>query len=684
MTARVASRVAWGLLLADVGLLVWSLILETGFAPGHEDIVFLYGGIGLVLGYGGVGALIVSRHPLNAIGWLFCAVATVFALSAYADEFVTRGLFTGSMTFVLPLAWLQSWLFVLALEAIPLVLLLFPDGRPPSRRWRLLVWAIVAFTLLTVLGFIVSPDGLEAPEGFVLDNPTAIEPLARLSGAFLTVGGIGSLAAAVAALTALVLRFRRSSGDERQQIRWLAYVGLAALLVMIGSFATQGNVVVNNTFFFLFFLVLALGIPAATGIAILKHRLYDIDLVIRKTIVYAALAAFVTVVYVGIVVGVGAAVGSRGNTILSAAAAAVVALAFQPARRWAQHLANRLVFGKRATPYEVLSTFSERLSDAYSVDDVLPRVARVLAEGTGAEGVTVWLRVGDRFHAAGSWPSEASGAAADVGRPPQPSFEVRHLGEPLGAISVTMPANESITAAQEKLAAEVAAQAGLVLRNVRLVEELRESRRRIVAAQDERAKKLERNIHDGAQQQLVALTVKARLARQLAARDAAKTEEMLAQIEQDTQHALEDLRDLARGIYPPLLADKGLPAALAAQARKVPIPTRVATDDVGRLEPEVEATIYFCTLEALQNVTKYAQASTVHVSLRQDDGVIEFTVADDGRGFDPAVDGHGTGLQGIADRLAALGGTFTIETGPGRGTIVRGQVPARTTEAAAR
>jgi signal transduction histidine kinase len=310
------------------------------------------------------------------------------------------------------------------------------------------------------------------------------------------------------------------------------------------------------------------------------------------------------------------------------------------------------------------------------VDDVLPRIARVLAEGTGADEVTVWLRVGDRFRAAGSWPSEEPSAAPEVDRPPQPSFDVLHQGEPLGAISVAMPPNEPITAAQAKLAAEVAAQAGLVLRNVRLVEELRESRRRIVAAQDERAKKLERNIHDGAQQQLVALTVKARLARQLAGRDAAKTEEMLAQIEQDTQHALEDLRDLARGIYPPLLADQGLPAALSAQARKVLVPTRVATDGVGRLEPEIEATIYFCTLEALQNVTKYAKASAVDVALRQVGDVVTFTITDDGRGFDPASARLGSGLQGMVDRVEAVGGTIEIESSAGAGTTVRGRIQA--------
>ena len=186
---------------------------------------------------------------------------------------------------------------------------------------------------------------------------------------------------------------------------------------------------------------------------------------------------------------------------------------------------------------------------------------------------------------------------------------VRDRGELLGALSVEMPASDPMTPDKERLVADLASQAGLVLRNVALVEELRESRRRLVAAQDHERRKLERNIHDGAQQQLVALAVKARLARQFVARDPAKTEEMLGQIEAETQTALDDLRDLARGIYPPLLADKGLGSALDAQARKAPLPVRVDAEGVGRLPQDVEAAVYFSCLEALQNVAKYAAAS---------------------------------------------------------------------------
>jgi signal transduction histidine kinase len=253
---------------------------------------------------------------------------------------------------------------------------------------------------------------------------------------------------------------------------------------------------------------------------------------------------------------------------------------------------------------------------------------------------------------------------------------VRDRGELLGALSVEMPASDPMTPDKERLVADLASQAGLVLRNVALVEELRESRRRLVAAQDHERRKLERNIHDGAQQQLVALAVKARLARQFVARDPAKTEEMLGQIEAETQTALDDLRDLARGIYPPLLADKGLGSALDAQARKAPFPVRVDADGVGRLPQDVEAAVYFSCLEALQNIAKYAQASNATIELRLEASMLRFAVSDDGCGFDPA-SVSGSGLQGVTDRLAAIGGTFEVESVPGAGTTVAGRVPIR-------
>jgi signal transduction histidine kinase len=196
-----------------------------------------------------------------------------------------------------------------------------------------------------------------------------------------------------------------------------------------------------------------------------------------------------------------------------------------------------------------------------------------------------------------------------------------------------------------------------------------------VAAQDEERRKIERNLHDGAQQQLVALAVKLRLTEQLAERDPAKAKEMLAALQTDTTEALEDLRDLARGIYPPLLADKGLAAALEAQARKSAVPTSVESTDLGRYAPEVEATIYFCTLEALQNVAKYAAATRARVRLDRKDGHVTFEIEDDGGGFDTRTTGYGTGLRGMADRLDAIGGSLDVRSTPGHGTTIAGRVP---------
>ncbi|MDH5313137.1 MAG: sensor histidine kinase, partial [Actinomycetota bacterium] len=306
-------------------------------------------------------------------------------------------------------------------------------------------------------------------------------------------------------------------------------------------------------------------------------------------------------------------------------------------------------------------------------------LARVLGEGVGAERASVWLSIDGVSHPVASWPTDADAAGGDDIR-----VVVQHEGEELGALSVTMPANDPMDPAKGELVGNLAAQTGLVLRNVRLTEELRArlvdlraAQKRLVAAQDEERRRLERNIHDGAQQQLVALTVKARLARTLTERDPPKAAEMLTQIEAETQSALEDLRDLARGIYPPLLADKGLAAALEAQGLKSPVPVTVETDGLDRLPQEIEAAVYFSALEALQNTAKYAHASRATVTLRRSNGVLAFSVADDGAGFEPASTAYGTGLQGIADRLGALDGEVTVESSPGSGTTVTGRVPVR-------
>jgi signal transduction histidine kinase len=208
-----------------------------------------------------------------------------------------------------------------------------------------------------------------------------------------------------------------------------------------------------------------------------------------------------------------------------------------------------------------------------------------------------------------------------------------------------------------------------------LIEDLRASRQRLVTAQDQERRRIERNIHDGAQQQLVALAVKLKLADALVGKDEERTHALLADLQTETNQALEDLRDLARGIYPPLLADKGLGAALESQARKSAVPVSVETDGIGRYPQEAEAAVYFSCLEALQNVAKYAEASRANVRLAQTDGELAFEVTDDGRGFDPTAASRGTGLQGIADRLAALGGAVDVVSSPGAGTTIAGRIP---------
>jgi signal transduction histidine kinase len=375
------------------------------------------------------------------------------------------------------------------------------------------------------------------------------------------------------------------------------------------------------------------------------------------------------------------ATGSRSSGTVFVIAL-VLGAAFRPVTHAARRLADRLVYGRRATPYEVLTEFSERVGDAYATDDVLARMAQILGEGVGASTARVWLVVGRELRPVSTWPFGALAAAAmpfageGLGAiPGETALEVRDAGELLGALSVAMPASDPMTPAKEKLVRDLAAQAGLVLRNVRLVEELRASQRRIVAAQDAERRRLERNIHDGAQQQLVALAVKARLARSLVERDAAKAGAMLDQIGAETQDALDDLRDLARGIYPPLLSDKGLPAALEAQARKAAIAVDVSPDGVGRFDQPVEAAVYFSVLEAIQNAAKYSGASRVEVRLARGGRDLRFEVVDDGRGFDPGQTSYGTGLQGIADRLRALDGALEVRSAPGQGTTIAGRVP---------
>ncbi len=496
--------------------------------------------------------------------------------------------------------------------------------------------------------------------------------------------GLSLIGLLVGSVASLVLRFRRSRGVERQQIKWVAlalgFLVASFLLSTIASGIGLDETLIDTIVSGLAFIAL----PVSVAIAVLQYHLYDLDVVVKKALVAGALVLLVIGAYAAVVGLLGVVTSGNESSGSVFVVALVLGLAFRPVTRFARRIADRLVYGRRATPYEVLTEFSERVGESYATEDVLGRMAQILGQATGAGSARVWLRIGSELRPAASWPTDAEPAdVAVVANEVLPTIEgetvveVRDRGELLGAISVAMPPNDPMNPSKERLVRDLASQAGLVLRNVRLVEELRASQRRLVTAQDQERRRLERNIHDGAQQQLVALSVKTRLARDLTARDPVKAAEMLTQIDAEIQTALDDLRDLARGIYPPLLVDKGLGAALDAQARRSPVPITIRADGLGRYAPEVEAAVYFSCLEALQNVAKYAEASSATVILAQSNGHLTFEVVDDGRGFDPASHANGTGLQGIADRLGALHGDLTVRSEPGAGTRVRGRIDVR-------
>ncbi len=679
MTVRTVNRLAWSLwalgLVGFAAAQVLSVLNGTQFSLAEASQSIAFFAIGTT-------GLVVARHqPGNALGWIFLGVwdgvAIIFGFAGtYARWATVTHPGAPGGTFAV---WLGNWAWVPVFGALlTFPFLLFPDGHLPSLRWRPVAWGVVIVTTLWAIAFAFESHDFTDALNRSVSNPYTPARLVPFFDVAREVFAVAFIALMGLCVASLVVRFRRGTVEERAQVKWLILSG-AVLLVFLALPADHGS---GGPADVAMAFALAL-IPASVGIAVLKYRLYDIDVVIRKTVVYGALAVFITVIYVAIVVGVGAIVGSHSTAVLSAAAAAVVALAFQPVRRRAQRLADRVVYGKRATPYEVLSEFSDRLAGSFATVDLLPRMARILAEGTGAARADVWLRVGGELRPASTFPADATPLApVAAAEPPSDVWPVRHQGELLGGLSIAKRAGESLTPTEEKLVADLSSQAGLVLRNVGLIEELKASRQRLVTAQDEERRKLERNIHDGAQQQLVALSVRLKLLEQLIDRDPVKAKELGASLQASTIDALEDLRDLARGIYPPLLADKGLAAALEAQARKAAVPTTVTADRVGRYQQDVEATVYFCALEALQNINKYANATGATIRLARSNGALTFEVSDDGVGFDTTSTTYGTGLQGMADRLDAVGGSLSVRSARGSGTIVTGSVPGSPREVA--
>lgn len=686
---RASAAVGWvSLVVAAAAVPVAAVSAAAADLPLTVDALFW--AIGFVV-YPIAGTIILARRPWHPIGLLLCGigigVGATGATGLYALAYPAAPV-------AVWLAWASHWLWVPALGGVVALVLVFPDGRLLSRTWRPAAWLLGAAVTVLLLGRMFTPGELEDVPGFI--NPVGIS---AFQWPLVETGGIGWIlfpAAIVAAVASVIVRYRRARGDERAQMKWLAYATAILGAGWIGMTAFwKGPETLAVAFSAVFNLGL-MALPVAIGTAILTRRLYGIDIVISRTAVFAGLAAFITLAYVGIVVGVGSLVGGGTgdtNLELSIVATAVVAVLFQPVRDRLTRLANRLVYGRRATPYEVLSRFSAHLADTIASEETLDRMVRLLAEGTGAERAEVWLRVGGELQLAAASPT--LDAASFTPRPltedgalplegGDVSVPVRHDGELLGALSIVKHRGDAVTPTERKIIEDLAAQAGLVLNNLRLtaelvrrLEQLRESRRRLVDAQDQERRRLERDLHDGAQQQVVAMKIKLAAARTRAERDGATAMvQILDDLRDDADETVESLRSLAHGIYPPLLAAEGLAAALRARVGRIPLAVTVTADDTLERQPQqTEAAIYFCVLEALQNVAKYAPTATVDVRLWQEAGEVAFEVSDDGPGFEPDEVVRGHGLNNMADRLDALAGVLTTESAPGAGTRVEGRIP---------
>src|SRR5262245_521320 len=414
-----------------------------------------------------VGFVLASKRPSNRVGWLFLVAGVALGLGGFASVYGLHALVAdpGSWPAGRAAAWLSDWIWAIPIAMLAFVFLLFPTGRLRSRRWRPAAWFVGGALALIEVDLLVNAARIW-PDPFSPASQAG-DPLVLLPTLILLP------AALVVSVAAVVVRFAGSAGEERLQLKWFTAAAVLVVATFIASVPVNSvavNVLQNVAFLCLW---------AAIGIAVLKYRLYDIDIVIGKAVLYGSLAVFITAVYAGLVVGVGTLAGGRDRPLLAALAAAVVAVAFQPVRQWAGRLANRVVYGRRATPYQVLSDFAQRIGGTYSAGEVLPQMAHIVAEGTGAERVVVWLRVGDQLHPQ-AWSGSVGAGLQPVDAPPVPgqalpslpgaemSMPVVHQEELLGAISIKMPKDEPLRPAGEQLVADVASQAGLVLANAGL------------------------------------------------------------------------------------------------------------------------------------------------------------------------------------------------------------------------
>ena len=714
MSHRTASWLAWSLCAVCVALIGLALLLDfltgevipagvPGARPGSGFAVLT--GV-LSLAFPTVGALIASRLPANPIGWIFCGMGLLYTAGRFTGTYADYAL---NENFAFPggeyAAWFSSCLWFAGLTLGIFLVLLFPNGQQPSRWWRLVAWAALLGVALAIIGFGFMPDYLIVTHPYV-ENPFGIIGVIggglttyELFGASRFLGMTLLLTSSLAALFSLFVRLHHTRGNERQQIKWFLFAAVP-LTVFLGLFELS-LIITNLTYDFLTYdflnrmadivscrcasplagqalnavqlvAVLALlCIPLFTYIAILRHRLYDIDVVINRTLVYGALSACVIGIYVLAVVALGALFQAQGNLAVSLAATGLVAVLFQPIRSRLQRGVNRLMYGERDDPYAVISRLGRRLEATLAPDTVLPTLVETIAQALKLPYAAILLKEGEGFRTAATYGSPR-------GEPE--TLPLVYQREEIGRLVLSPRSpGEGFSDADRSLLEDLARQAEVAVHAVTLTSDLQHSRERLVSTREEERRRLRRDLHDSLGAQLAGLNVQAGALRRLIPTDPDAADELVVELREELRSAISDIRRLAYDLRPPALDDLGLAEALRRLAERygsedeqLSVLVKVP-QDLPDLPAAVEVAVYRITQEALTNVARHARARTCVVRLAMDEDVA-LEIVDDGIGI-PAHRSAGVGLSSMHERASELGGSCVVQSLAKGGTQVLVRLP---------
>ena len=618
-----------------------------------------------------VGALVASRQPENPVGWLLGTSGLLYAVMVSVGEYGTYALLTegGSLPGGVMAAWLGSWLYVLGANLVLYSFLLFPDGRLPSPRWRVLAWLVALAICLDAVS--LAPGELYGFPG--VENPFGIEVLARLPGPIGAVTSVLVLAAILVPVIALITRFRRARGDERQQIKWVVYAVavLVAAIVAVNLWPALDPSFAGAALFLAGFVA----IPAAIGVAIFKYRLYDIDLVINRTLVYGTLTVIVVGIYVLVVGYLGALFRTGGDLAISLVATGVVAVLFAPLRDRLQQGVNRLMYGERDEPYAAVSRLGKRLEGTLAPEAVLPAIVETVRDALKLPYAGIALPRNGSFEIV-----TASGE--------EPSAEPFVLSLSYGGATVgrlllaPRTPGEGFSSADRRLLDGLARHAGVAVHGVRTMNDLRRSRERLVLAREEERRRLRRDLHDELAPTLAALGLGVATVGELIPTDPKEAASANEKLRAAIRATVGDVRRLVYDLRPPALDELGLVEAIKERASRYSTQqeegfqaTVEAPDELPPLPAAVEVAAYRIVQEALTNVSRHAQASACTVRLACPDGrALTVEVTDDGVGL-PGTPEGGVGLSSMHERAAELGGECEIVRSSPVGTRVFVRLP---------